>query len=68
MYVRQVENFAVMVREFPRDMATDELRAVVAAAHPGTVAHVQRVYRTTGVWKHLEERERVGIKASFCCV
>lgn len=52
-----------MLREFPRNMSNDELRAVLDRAFPGTVAHIQRAYLTKGLMTHLELRQKMGLKA-----
>lgn len=60
----QPENYTVMVREFPPEMTNDEIRIAMERAYPGEVAHVQRGHRSDEAWKHLDEREKYGVKES----
>jgi hypothetical protein len=44
-----------MIRDIPRHTTEQELYAFFDRAFPGQVAHVQRGYRTPGLWKVREE-------------
>jgi hypothetical protein len=56
------ENFVVMIREIPPTSTILGLRNVFEKCFPGQVQHVELGHHTPGLVKHLEEREKMGMK------
>ncbi len=56
------ENYTIMIRDIPPLTTEAQLRNFFEKAFPGQVAHVQLGHRTPGLWTHLKDRMKMGLK------